>query len=381
MATTSPKQGTTAAAAVSPTSVMMTAANLLSSKEGEREERNIVSPSAIVHMNTRMHSVVIMSEQGAEVTLRQPRLDETPLVTTTSPPSKTQTMPTMVTPESPSRSKSAVSLPTRSLLDDEPGQVTPIPSPEKGYARTTIFACNGGGCYKGDAAAAASQALTRTTQYSIERTICNLLGSPVGIDDWCTGWQAWSYFEVDNVEDETLELKESVRRVLRNRVSSVNARAQRLHELKRDLQPFDVTPEKDGAKLTRTLSFSLVSRKSSSSKARGMSLSERELDDSNSNDWSFVIRSRGLDASDVYYDSDPEETTRRRTRRNRTKTSRFHGGQVSDGSTRHTSIPQHPTVPDFDDDDSVRHFVQVSSCLFVPCGLYYQHYAHSKIVS
>jgi hypothetical protein len=65
-----------------------------------------------------------------------------------------------------------------------------------------------------------SSALVQLPQHIVEQTIQIFLGNPMGLDGWCHGWQAWSYFGMeqgDNADESTSETKEDMKRVRRNR--------------------------------------------------------------------------------------------------------------------------------------------------------------------
>ena len=348
-----------------------------------------------------MHSFVTMSDDGAEVTLQQPvihtrgLITDSPLLATPrkQQPEQSQQDQQQQKQQRESRPRSSLlDMPQKSLLDDHddlPSTPSPPTPPQLASAtesssteateRTTpaIFTCGGGnGCYVPAAEGSGQSPLVVNTEYySVERTICSLLGHPVGggSDNWCNGWQAWSYFEVDDTAhpyDESLHLKEDVRKVLRNRVSATHARSRRIKTLKRDLQPFDVSPEKRSIKLSKTMSFSSKLQSdddqhttqsgsnavhtTNKRRATTTTAAAAATGGGDENDGEFFIRTRGLDSEHCYYDSDPEEITRTgRNTRQRTKTSRFHREPSSSPATR-----VNQEVPDLSNDRAVCSFVQ-----------------------
>lgn len=279
-----------------------------------------------IQQDTQLPSLVIVSDAGAEVTL------ENHVKKALRTPSKSKRKESILTTPT-SRHRSCKNLPTNSLFDDEEQLSTPSPSPQK---KGSIFFCNGASsCYRPD-----NTSLSITTKKPYEHTICTMLGSPVGVNDWCSGWQAWTYYEINVPTDHQMGLKEDVRRVLRNRVTNTNSRFKHIRTLKRDLHPFDRTPEKARVQLSKTLSFP----------AQTVLPHNKNTSIPSNNDAPFVIRTRGLDTSDGFYDSDPEESTKRRSRR-RCKSSRL------------PNDFKQPTSPlrtvDFCDEEGVNQVVQV----------------------
>lgn len=265
-------------------------------------------------------SVVVMSDDGAEVTLGVDDMDISQ--SKLSPPPGKDVNPyfkvdaVTQTPASVMERRYIIStLPTHSLMDDES---SPSPmTPQKSRSRIMNLWCDGQNleCYKCEE----EYTLARTHQ-TMENTITNFLGRDVGADDWCASWQAWSYYEMDNpVDDRVLGLKDDIKRVLRNRAGNVGARTSRITNLKQDLCPFASTPKRKGAPITKTASFC-------QSAIRHKKLPKHEHQHSFSSlpsamfscmapsdtDSPFLIRTRGLD-SDLFYDSDPEECTKRRS--------------------------------------------------------------------
>lgn len=263
--------------------------------------------SSPVSVASKINPTVVMCDDGAEVTLGNCDTDMAQLILST-PSSK----PIISELE---RRFIVSALPTHSLLDDEVG---PSPtSPDENRPQRMNFWCGSAsyGCYRCD-----DQEALVITSPMMERTVSNFLGSTTGADDWCTSWQAWTYFEMDNfADDRILELKDDIKSVLRNRACNIGARASRITDLKENLHPFDATPKRKGAPISKTVSFSVGSeqRKKLRTHAHHTSLAAFPSTmlacmESESAESPFVIRTRGLE-EDLFYDSDPEECTKRRS--------------------------------------------------------------------
>ena len=270
---------------------------------------------------TKITPTVVMSDDGAEVTLENYETDIGQLILST-PSSKaiihSRFDKLRLTPDSELERHFIVSsLPTHSLLDDE---ATPSPmSPDEYRPQRLNLWCGSSsfGCYRCD-----DQEGLAITNPMMERTVSNFLGSTTGADDWCTSWQAWTYFEMDNVaDDRILDLKDDIKRVLRNRAGNIRERASRITNLKQNLHPFDATPKRKGAPISKTASFCVDTeqRKKLRSHMHHSSLSTFPSTmftcmESEKAESPFVIRTRGLE-EDLFYDSDPEECTKRRSPR------------------------------------------------------------------
>ena len=265
-------------------------------------------------------SVVVMSDDGAEVTLGisdmgidQPK-ESSPQRNVENPFIKVDAV--AQTPASVMERRYVIgTLPTHSLMDDvsSPSPMTP----QKSRSRIMNICCDGQNLdwYKWDE----QGGLSRSHQ-TMESTITNFLGSNNGTDDWCASWQAWSYYEMDNPsDDDVLGLKDDIKRVLRNRAGNMDARTSRISNLKQDLCPFDATPKRKGAPLTKTTSFCQGAARHQKLPKHAHQNSFSSLPSAmfscmvpNDNDSPFQIRTRGLD-SELFYDSDPEECTKRRS--------------------------------------------------------------------
>lgn len=269
---------------------------------------------------TKIISTVEMSDDGAEVTLGTNDLDV--VHPNESTPSKEPLDAdarfdiVTLTPDTELERRFIIStLPNHSLMDDEP---TPSPmSPNKRSSRSMNLWCSSQnlGCYKCD-----DQEGLTVTNATMEHTINNLLGSTTGVDEWCTSWQAWTYFEMDEGEEESVHgLKDDIKRKLRNRAGHIGARASRITTLKQDLDPFDVTPTRRSVPMTKTTSFCVATDNRKTHQERSHHSSRSSLpsvmdicNQPDNGDSPFVIRSRGLE-DDMFYDSDPEECTKQRS--------------------------------------------------------------------
>jgi hypothetical protein len=314
---------------------------------------------------SHMTSHVFMSEDGAEVTLL-PSISETECSPSSSRGEDYDRFETVVlTPDTETERRFIISnLPTHSLMDND---VTPSPmTPDKNHSRMMNIWCTGQnlGCYKCD-----DHENVTIANKSMEHTINNLLGSPMALDDWCTSWQAWTYYELnrDQSEESCMGLKNDMKRVLRNRAGNMRARSIHFSRLKHNLNPFDVTPERNSIPLTKTASYCV------SEQHRGRLAQPQETEmmlssviaacsAPNKEDSPFVIRSRGLQ-DDLFYDSDPEETTKRQSPRkaSRHPTTRrpsfwnqFYKEEESDS----VEIDRSLDVLDLNDSSMVREYLQ-----------------------
>jgi hypothetical protein len=197
-------------------------------------------------------------------------------------------------------------LPTHSLLDDE---VAPSPmSPEENRRQRLNLWClsSSYACYRCD-----DQEGLAITNPMMERTVSKFLGSTTGADDWCTSWQAWTYFEMDNLADDRIrDLKDDIKRVLRNRAGNIGARVSRITALKENLHPFDATPKRKGAPISKTASFCVGTEQRKKLRKHVNHPSFAEFPSTmfacmeSKAESPFVIRTRGLE-EDLFYDSDP----------------------------------------------------------------------------
>lgn len=327
-----------------------------------------------------------MGDEGAEVSLSTPPTGQRPPLS-----DRTNIVPPAVSPENGRRMVHMNSLLDADISPDVENKET---KPSLG---SQMFCGSGGSvCFSPDDSEAC--ALVHAPQASVERTITLLLGDPYGLDGWCYGWHAWFFFGVEYGQDLTennRETKEDVKRVLRNRAYDLNSRNRRIHTLKSDLSPFDVTPPRVSASipLTKTRSFSdhehdsrkkdnlqstLVSDISlnmsvvSLGSAICESISGCGQPDADS---PAVIRSRdfgGAVTEDLCYDSDPEDITRRRTHddenSNKEKEAAFvsfndpkagFGRAKLDAGRRMTDLAPRKLEAIFSDDECTRDMVQV----------------------
>lgn len=275
-------------------------------------------------------SVVVMSDDGAEVTLGTTDMD-IDQQKESSPPRKALN-PFVVKEDAVAQTPASITerrfiigtLPTHSLMDDE---ASPSPmTPQKSRSRIMNFWCDNQNfeCYKFD-----EQDGLAVTNQTMENTINKFLGSSIGPHDWCASWQAWSYFEMNHdADNRVLGLKDDIKRVLRNRAGNMDSRTTRITNLKKDLCPFAATPKRKGAPISKASSFCQGATRHSKlpKHAHHNSLSSLpsavfSCMEPNDADSPFVIRTRGLD-SDLFYDSDPEECAKRRSPLSKEKKSR-----------------------------------------------------------
>jgi hypothetical protein len=215
---------------------------------------------------------------------------------------------------------------TASLLDDE---MTPTPAKTIDKKDETPFATNV--CCPRSWEEGSALAVI-----NLENRISAFLSSPNGLEDWCSGWQAWTYFEMDHIgEQGSTKLKEDVKRVLRNRAFNMQSRTRRIQRLKEDICPFTSTPQQESkarlspVELTKNRTYCVSQRQPQKISPLASAASKDSAKTITSvwdavlcnapgkeEDSPFLIRSRGIrtDDEELCYDSDPEEITRRRTK-------------------------------------------------------------------
>jgi hypothetical protein len=209
------------------------------------------------------------------------------------------------------------SLPTQSLLDDDTG-ISPM-TPEKCRPAAYSIWCGSQNlsCYRCDDV----EAIT-PHYYNMENTISNFLSRTDDDGNWCASWQAWSYFEIETpFNDPAFELKADIKRVLRNRAGNIQARSNRIRNLKTDLYPFTNSPKRKMSPISKSYSFSMGYRRPSKVPKQGHTNSLITLCSSSvfnqftheKSESPFTIRTRGLEEEEAFYDSDPEESTRQRS--------------------------------------------------------------------
>jgi hypothetical protein len=179
--------------------------------------------------------------------------------------------------------------------------------------------CCASKCWKTDTSSSPDQ----DPMMHVQGKIAVLLTSPVSVDSWCNGWQAWSYVEYgsDNQETPPGDLKTSIQRGLRNRVVDMNARKQRLATLRKDLNPFVQTPPKQRQGLVKAKSFNIVdhapaiARYSTQERSNlpsiweSVSCTALPPDADSTEDFSLGFSNSFQE--DAGYDSDPEDFIRR----------------------------------------------------------------------
>jgi hypothetical protein len=285
---------------------------LMPSMMDDREVANgspvsVVSSKIQEPPKKRLAPTVVMSDDGAEVTLHMD-LSEPTVSTPKKARGKNSLFETVaLTPNAAMERRFIInSLPTHSLMDNE-ATPSPMSPPRKGSTNLWCSSQNIG-CYKCE-----DQEDLTVTNKSMENTISNFLGSPIGMDEWCTSWQAWTYYEMDgNMETERGGLKANIKCVLRNRAGNMGSRSSRISTLKQNLHPFDTTPKRKSTPLARATSFGVDHRRSKHFKSLSSIPSVMDWSEPVHENSDFVIRSRGLE-DELFYDSDPEECTKRRS--------------------------------------------------------------------
>jgi hypothetical protein len=298
-------------------------------------ESSAVSPRKEESSRLTRQTKVVMGDRDAEVEIT---LAYTPRPSPLK--SSSQQQPHLVPPSTPVRSQTLQTsqgiLQTSSLLDTE-GTPSPAPranlfprrSPPSRKVKATSSLFSFGFCCTGTGVGCVSPedegestVQEQDPQKNVERTIEAFLSDPVGVNGgWCNGWQAWSSFAIvsaPNKSSSSTGLKDDVKAVLRKRACNMNSRRLRVRRIKNDIDPFQMTPSRE-INVSKTSSFSTSRkprRRIGSTSTEVSSMWETMTCTEPTNESPFVLRSRGLghDDEQLCYDSDPEDTTRRRSR-------------------------------------------------------------------
>lgn len=296
-------------------------------------------------------SIVVMDDNGAELVAEFDSL---------SVSNKQQQRPQQQQQRTPRK-------PARSLLDDESTCYTPTPPP------SSKMRSNRTPPTSSTASTSTEVALCCPSLYSldnclnkydhgvlelinVQRKIHALLGDPKQIEALFRDWQVWSYFGggMTAIPGQQLQVKEEdVKRALRNSISMGLQRRHRMESVRKDLNPFSLTPNRQQtrspAKFGTVKSFDITGRSprrprhpdpSSNSRSKPQDNSNTSNDTASNNltgslvqmlergcmcttnqskvvDSPALIRSGMLNAvhEETCYDSDPEDFTRRRPRK------------------------------------------------------------------
>ncbi len=153
----------------------------------------------------------------------------------------------------------------------------------------------------------------------------------------CSDWQE-CFLSTSNISQVDSTAIETIRVKMRKRVLNMKDRKTRVHQMRRDLSPFNRSPGRFSPQLVRSRSFSIsdhasaIVRQSTEPQRRRSSFNVLQLCSLPENvvsDSPMILRyNTGVDQQDVCYDSDPEDFARLRSPR------RMHTRQ--DNNTAHT---------------------------------------------
>jgi hypothetical protein len=201
----------------------------------ERGEDDDVSPLTSIAtiplkdamMSTRFFSSVRMSDTGAEVTLDRRSLSSLRLKSATSILDDNMLDNSLIEEEVPPQRgtpKHKRVTPMKTDVTPPSNSVTPELTPDM-YELTF---CGLPLCFS------TSDSPDATTRSTVTR----FLGNATNSDDWCHGWQAWSYFQLESGRPREQISKEAVQRAMVNRAVDLSSRRDRLATLRKDLYPF-----------------------------------------------------------------------------------------------------------------------------------------------
>lgn len=266
-----------------------------------------------------LKSTIVMSEDGAEVTLSMSRLS---LVTPTKPAQECTRHR-----RTPLHKGTVLGDVRQNSLFDAEHTPTPPAFKKSGRFRrkdsfTDALCCN-------SYSFATEEDEIQYTTHKIETAISDILGtdpSPEKTDQFggCTDWQFWhcgSPSKTSQVEDHTIE---TLRFKLQNRVLNKRSRSKRVLQLRRDLNPFGKSPNRNEVRLMKSRSFSVADHSSaiirqSKDPVRHRSGLSNVLqicsvpENTKSISPIFLRTDKSYDRNDVQYDSDPEDFTVRRS--------------------------------------------------------------------
>jgi hypothetical protein len=214
-----------------------------------------------------------------------------------------------------------------------------------------------------------------SVQEHFEQTISKFLGDTTS-NVSCLGWQSWGYFNLLDEEDDEAEaspeLKEDIRRVLRNRAHDTNARKSRVQRLSKDLSPFHTSPHEKANNFFPSRSFSIADH------APAIMRLSREQPPKQGLAYFFkgctspqqgtVIDSPVLIRGEVCYDSDPEDFARRRPAPKNKSTQKAYQENLQNYESysypRSVSTAPTGTMTDLHNDAAFQAVVQVRSQSF-----------------
>jgi hypothetical protein len=275
----------------SPVSVLSTTTGTVNSIEAVSQGSNCTAETPL-----RIRSNVFIEQNGVETTLQ---CDDDEMYATT--PSKSRSLPFWRSLLDAELTPSPVGSTRRMSSVEEPPMISMTPR------KVSFCGLGGGDC--------SNEASSDPTLENVQNKISCFLASPGSCLD---SWQTWGYgmLSAQHLEEtrHRQDLQNHMQRVFRNRAFNINARQQRLACLRRDLSPFENHNETKVA-LQKTRSFSYQSESPSLVKIvtpTKSSLWQCGLHCGNTfEDSPVYVRHH---SEDSFYDSDPEDITRRRAR-------------------------------------------------------------------
>lgn len=288
-------------------------------------------PSSMMKRQQSLRSTIVMGEDGAEVTLSMAQL------TLQETPEKASSASPQATPTTPMHRDLVLGQVRNSSLMDVDWTPTPPPSKQK---KERDYNFVNSWCGNASAHCVCDDDDEYEVKYdpSLEEIISSLLGNendPMSFDGMssCYDWQEWSYsfnnnskHVVDVNDEEDSDSIKAIRMKLKKRVLNLKTRKSRVHQLRRDLSPFNNTPHcgtMSPQQLGRSRSFSVsdhqsaivrrsveIQKHSFSNVLQLCTLPENAVSES-----PMLKRYHGhhTDREDVCYDSDPEDFARQRS--------------------------------------------------------------------
>lgn len=283
--------------------------------KSEEKSRPRDSPVGVAELfPDSLKSTIHVGENGAEVSLGIERLSI----------------------QTPERGFSEKLQSRRSLMD----LCTPTPPPVK-------MNPNYGFCGNASANCVIDDTYDLPTGRSLEEVISNLLGEDENNSRWngCSNWQECA-FSGDSTPQERIAADRSIDSArltnLRQRAFNLKTRQKRVHQLRKDLSPFNKSPARTPP-FTRSRSFSIADHAPAimrqTTEARKMETANHSaswlcsLPENSISESPMLIRYKASDfPQDACYDSDPEDFARHRSPK-RARQSRFHLSAASSGDS------------------------------------------------
>lgn len=261
-----------------------------------------VSEYFVMKETQPLHSVIEVGEDGAEVTLM------------------------LVTPEkaesSPLRKGIILGDVRRNSLMDVDWTPTPPASKAKPSSNNFVDVW----CGNASTSCVSDEVYHVPTGRHLEEAISSFLGDNDNSDGFqvCSDWQEWSFsFSSNNVSEVHDTPIETIRAKMQKRVLNMKSRKSRIHQLRRDLSPFNRSPGRSSPQLARSRSFSIsdhasaIVRQSTDHPRRRNTFNVLQLctlPENAMSDSPMILRYNATsDRDGVCYDSDPEDFARHRS--------------------------------------------------------------------